>query len=156
MLKQAAKNGVWTVGLANHYFLNTPFKTFQKLGQQVRKKTPAGMTILIGAELCVLDTTGAINLTETEAGQLDFVLAGPHHFKQRWVEKPPAGNAADFVAHQHQMLLGAVRQPLVHGLAHPWVINIQQAERHWGFSPAEFLNAWDETHFAELGEAKIS
>jgi histidinol phosphatase-like PHP family hydrolase len=107
---------------------------------------------LIGAELCVLDTTGAIRLTPAEARQLDFVLAGPHHFKQRWVEQPPTGDAAAFVDHQHRMVLGAVRHPLVNGLAHPWVINIQQAEQRWGFSPAAFLAAWREDHFAELGE----
>lgn len=153
MLKKAAQNGVWTVGLANHYFLNTRFEIFQKLPQEVQKKAPAGMTVLVGAELCVLDTTGAIRLTPAEAGQLDFVLAGPHHFKQRWVEKPPVGDAAAFVDHQHRMLLGAARHPLVNGLAHPWVINIHQAEQRWGFSPAAFLTAWTEDHFAELGEA---
>jgi histidinol phosphatase-like PHP family hydrolase len=153
MLKQAAKNGVWTVGLANHYFLDADFKIFQKLPQQVAKKAPPGMTVLVGAEVCVLNTSGAIRLTEAEARQLDFVLAGPHHFKQRWVEKPPTGSASAFVEHQHQMLLGAARQPLVNGLAHPWVIAIQQAERRWGFTPSEFLAVWGEHHFAELGEA---
>ena len=152
MLKKAAQNGVWTVGLANHYFLNTKFEVFQRLPQEVQKKAPPGMTVLVGAELCVLDTSGAIRLTPTEAEQLHFVLAGPHHFKQRWVEPPPTGNAAAFVTHQHQMLLGAARHPLVNGLAHPWVINIQQAEKRWGFSPADFLAAWQEAHFAELGE----
>jgi len=152
MLRKAAKNGVWTVGLANHYFLNTDFKIFQKLPQQVAKKAPAEMTVLVGAELCVLDISGTIRLTEAEACQLDFVLAGPHHFKQRWVEKPPTGSASAFVEHQHQMLLGAARQPLVNGLAHPWVLSIQQAERRWGFTPSEFLAVWTENHFAELGE----
>jgi histidinol phosphatase-like PHP family hydrolase len=151
MLKQAAKNGVWTIGLANHYFLNTDFKIFQKLPQEVTKKAPAGMTVLVGAELCVLDTSGVIRLTQAEADQLDFVLAGPHHFKQRWVEPPPTGSAPDFVRHQHQMLLGAARQPLVNGLVHPWVINIQHAQQRWGFAPADFLAAWSEDHFAELG-----
>jgi histidinol phosphatase-like PHP family hydrolase len=153
MLKEAAKNGVWFVGLANHYFLDTNFKIFQKLPQEVSQKAPAGMTVWVGAELCVLDTAGTIKLTETEAGQLDFVLAGPHHFKQRWVEKPPLGSAREFIQHQHQMLLGAARNPLVHGLAHPWVINIQQAQRRWGFAPAEFLELWTEDYFAELGAA---
>jgi len=153
MLKRAAKNEVWTVGLANHYFLNTKFEIFTKLHQQVKKKTPSGMTVLIGAELCVLDTTGAINLTETEARQLDFVLAGPHHFKQRWVEKPPLGNALDFIQHQHQMLLNAVRNPLVNGLAHPWVINVHQARERWNFSPTDFLTAWTDDYFTELGQA---
>jgi histidinol phosphatase-like PHP family hydrolase len=111
------------------------------------------MTVLVGAELCVLDTTGTIKLTSDEARQLDFVLAGPHHFKQRWVEKPPSGSVAAFVAHQHAMLLGAAQNPLVHGLAHPWVISIQHSVNRWGFSPAEFLAAWTEDHFAELGEA---
>lgn len=152
MLKRAAKNGVQTVGLANHYFLTTDFNIFPKLRQQVQKKAPPGMTVLVGAELCVLDTTGAINLTETEASQLDFVLAGPHHFKQRWVEKPPTGDAPAFVEHQHQLLLGAARHPLVNGLAHPWVINVQRAHRRWGFSTDEFLQVWREDHFAELGE----
>lgn len=153
MLKTAAKNGVWTVGLANHYFLNTKFKVFQNLRQEVNKKTPPGMTVLVGAELCVLDSAGTIRLTPAEAAQLDFVLAGPHHFKQRWVEKPPLGSAAAFVAQQHQTLLNAVKNPLVHGLAHPWVISIQQSSQRWGFTPAEFLAAWTEDHFAELGEA---
>jgi histidinol phosphatase-like PHP family hydrolase len=152
MLKKAAKNGVWIVGLANHYFLNTEFKIFQQLPHEISQKTPPGMTVLAGAELCVLDTTGAINLTESEARQLDFVLAGPHHFKQRWVEKPPKGSAADFVTHQHQMLLGAACNPLVNGLAHPWVINIQHAQRRWGFSTHDFLATWTEDHFAELGQ----
>jgi histidinol phosphatase-like PHP family hydrolase len=152
MLKTAAKNGVWTVGLANHYFLDTNFKVFQNLRREVVKKTPPGMTILIGAELCVLDTAGTIKLTPAEAAQLDFVLAGPHHFKQRWVERPPVGSAAAFVTHQHQMLLNAVKNPLVHGLAHPWVISIQNASLRWGFTPAEFLAAWSENHFAELGQ----
>ncbi len=105
------------------------------------------MTVLVGAELCVLDITGRIQLTPAEAGQLDFVLAGPHHFTQRWVEKPPSGNAVDFVQHQH-----SVKNPLVHGLAHPWVINIQHAATRWGFSPADFLAVWNEAHFAELGQ----
>ena len=38
MLNRAAKNDVWTVGLANHYFLNTKFEIFTKLRQQVGKK----------------------------------------------------------------------------------------------------------------------
>jgi histidinol phosphatase-like PHP family hydrolase len=152
MLKTAAKNGVWTIGLANHYFLDTNFHIFPKLRQEVLKKAPAGMTVLVGAELCVLDPAGTINLTPAEAAQLDFVLAGPHHFKQRWVEKPPVGNATDFIAHQHQMLLGAAKNPLVHGLAHPWVISVQHTSSRWGFTPAEFLAAWTEDHFAELGE----
>jgi histidinol phosphatase-like PHP family hydrolase len=152
MLKTAAKNGVWTVGLANHYFLDTKFKVFQNLRAEVAQKAPAGMRVLVGAELCVLDTTGAIQLTSDEAGQLDFVLAGPHHFKQRWVESPPRGDAAAFITHQHQMLLAALKNPWVNGLAHPWVINIQQAPQRWGFTPAEFLAAWDEKLFAELGE----
>jgi histidinol phosphatase-like PHP family hydrolase len=153
MLKQAAKNGVWTVGLANHYFLDTSFEIFQKLPQEVRHKAPPGMTVRVGAELCVLDTSGAIKLTEAEARQLDFVLAGPHHFKQRWVEPPPTRDAAAFVEHQHRMLLAAARNPLVHGLAHPWVINVQHAHRRWGFSLDEFLQCWTEDHFAELGQA---
>lgn len=152
MLKKAARNGVWTVGLANHYFLDTDFEIFRRLPHEAARKAPAGMTVLVGAELCVLDTTGRIKLTETEAGQLDFVLAGPHHFKQRWVDKPPRNDAAAFVEHQHQMLLGAARNPLVDGLAHPWVINIQTAPRRWGFAVADFLAAWTEDHFAELGE----
>lgn len=152
MLKTAAKNGVWTVGLANHYFLNTKFSVFQQLRQEVVKKTPPGMTVLIGAELCVLDTAGTIKLPPSEAAQLDYVLAGPHHFNQRWVEKPPKGSAATFVAHQHAMLLGAAKNPLVHGLAHPWVISTQHAVNRWGFTSAEFLAVWSEDHFAELGE----
>jgi len=153
MLKTAATNGVWTVGLANHYFLNTDFKIFQKLRQEVAQKTPPGMTVLVGAELCVLDTAGTINLTPAEAAQIDFVLAGPHHFNQRWVEKPLKGDAAAFVAQQHTALLGAVKNPLVRGLAHPWIISIQHAAHRWGFTTAEFLAAWTEDHFAELGEA---
>lgn len=152
MLQKAAQNNVWTVGLANHYFPPTNFKVFQKLPREVGKKAPPEMRVLVGAELCVLDTRGTLNLSAAEAAQLDFVLAGPHHFKQRWVEKPPTGSAADFVQHQHQMLLGAARNPLVNGLAHPWVINIQHARRRWGFLPTEFLTAWTEEHFAELGE----
>ncbi len=151
MLKRAARNGVRTVGLANHYFPTTKFRIFQKLFQKIYRKTPPGMSVLVGAELCVLDTAGTINLTETEASTLDFVLAGPHHFKQRWVERPPAGSAVDFVTHQHHMLLGAAQNSLVNGLAHPWVINIQHAQTRWGFSSAEFLRAWHEAHFAELG-----
>lgn len=152
MLKTAAKNGVWTVGLANHYFLDTNFKIFQDLRGEVVKKTPPGMTVLIGAELCVLDMAGTIKLTPAEAKQLDFVLAGPHHFKQRWVERPPLGSAAAFVAHQHEALLNAAKNPLVQGLAHPWVMSIQNASNRWGFTPAEFLAAWTEDHFAELGQ----
>jgi histidinol phosphatase-like PHP family hydrolase len=151
MLKKAAKNGVNFVGLANHYFLTTNFEIFPKLRQEVAKKAPAGMTVLVGAELCVLDPSGRIQLSQSEAAQLDFVLAGPHHFKQRWVEKPPLGDAAAFVEHQHQMLLGAVKNPLVNGLAHPWVINVQTAHRRWGFSSEAFLTQWNEAHFAELG-----
>ena len=93
------------------------------------------MTVLVGAELCVLDNSGAVYLTADEADQLDFVLAGPHHFRQRWVEKPPAGDPEAFIEHQHQMLLAAARNPLVDGLAHPWVINIQHSQRRWGFAP---------------------
>ena len=156
MLKTAAKNGVWTVGLANHYFLDTNFKVFQKLPEEIIKKAPSGMRVLNGAELCVLDTAGTINLTSAEAAQLDFILAGPHHFKQRWVEKPPLGRADAFIEHQHQMLLGAAKNPLVHGLAHPWVIGIQNAANRWGFTPAEFLAAWSEKYFAELGETAKS
>lgn len=153
MLKQAAKNGVLTVGLANHYFLTTKFKMFQKLRQQAAKKAPPDMSVLVGAELCVLDSSGRINLTPAEASQLDFVLAGPHHFKQRWVEAPPAGSAIEFIRHQHACLLNAVCHPLVNGLAHPWVINIQHAPRRWGFSATEFLAGWHEDYFAELGAA---
>ncbi len=153
MLKKAARNGVSIVGLANHYFPTTDFKIFQKLRLEIPKKAPPDMTVLIGAELCVLDSSGRLNLSEAEAAQLDFVLAGPHHFKQHWVDQPPQGDAVDFVQHQHQMLLGAVKNPLVHGLAHPWVINIQHAPRRWGFMPASFLAAWTEDHFIELGEA---
>ncbi len=152
MLKKAAQNGVQTVGLANHYFLNSDFKIFQKLRQNLSQKTVVGMTVLVGAELCILDTNGNIKLTAAEAEQLDFVLAAPHHFKQRWVEKPPHGDAAAFVQHQHQMMLGAVCQPLVHGLAHPWVINIQHAQSRWDFSSEAFLAVWHEDHFAELGQ----
>ncbi|MCB0212160.1 MAG: hypothetical protein KDJ52_22645 [Anaerolineae bacterium] len=50
------------------------------------------------------------------------------------------------------MLLGAARQPLVDGVAHPWVINVQHAPRRWGFTVEQFLQAWREDHFAELGE----
>jgi len=152
MLKQAGRNGVRTVGLANHYFPGMDFEIFRRLPDEVNKKAPPGMTILVGAELCVLDTSGTIRLSKAEAQQLDFVIAGPHHFKQRWVEQPPPGHASEFVEHQHRMLLAAVRQPLVNGLAHPWVISVQHAQRRWGFSTAEFLRAWHEDHFAELGE----
>lgn len=152
MLQQAAKNGVWTVGLANHYFPTTDFSLFQALPHQVRTAAPPGMRVLIGAELCVLDTSGAINLSKAEAGQLDFVLAGPHHFQQRWVEPPPQGDPVAFVEQQHRMLLGAARHPLVNGLAHPWCINVQHAPRRWGFSTEQFLEVWDEAYFAELGE----
>ena len=153
MLKQAAKNGVWTVGLANHYFPTTPFGIFQDQRRQLARQAPAGMRVLVGAEVCVLDRQGSLILAADEATQLDFVLAGPHHFKQRWVEQPPLGDAAAFIDHQHRMLLGAVRHPLVDGLAHPWVINIQHAARRWGFSAGAFIAAWEERHFAELGEA---
>ena len=151
MLKKAQQNGVSVVGLANHYFPNTRFEMFPKLRQAVARKAPAEMTILVGAEVCVLDTQGNLILTPAEAKQLDFVLAGPHHFRQRWVEQPPTDSAADFIAHQHQMLLAAAKHPLVHGLAHPWVINIQHAARRWGFSPADFVAAWTENYFIELG-----
>ena len=152
MLKQAAGNGVWTIGLANHYFPTTSFSIFEKLQAQVRHAIPAGMTVLVGAELCVLNTQGEINLTGNEAQQLDFVLAGPHHFRQRWVDRPPSGNAAAFVAHQHQMLLNAARNPLIDGLAHPWVISVQDASRKWGFFVEDFLQVWAEDLFAELGQ----
>lgn len=152
MLKKAARNGVHLVGLANHYFPPTDFAVFQRLPGEVARKAPAGMQVLVGAELCVLDRKGRIALTETEAAQLDYVLAGPHHFKQHWVEPPPMGDAAAFVEQQHQMLLSAVRNPLVDGLAHPWVINIQHAARRWQFEPRDFLAAWTERHWLELGE----
>ncbi|MFQ5612117.1 MAG: PHP domain-containing protein [Anaerolineae bacterium] len=152
MLKRAAANGVWTVGLANHYFPTTNFNIFQKVRREVAKKAPSGMTVLVGAEVCVLDASGQTIVTEAEAQQLDFVLAGPHHFKQRWVEKPPRGDAAAFVEHQHQMLLAAARNPLIDGLAHPWGVGIQHAPGRWGFSPSEFLAVWSEDHFAELGQ----
>lgn len=147
MLKQALRNGVSTVGLANHYFLNTDFKIFQRLPEQVARKKPPGMRVLVGAELCVLDRTGRINLTTAKAQQLDFVLAGPHHFKQRWVEEPPTFNPMAFVQHQHESLLNAARHPLVNGLAHPWVIN----PARWGFVMEDFLDVWEEDLFAELG-----
>lgn len=153
MLKKAAENGVSTVGLANHYFPTTNPKIFKELRQQVEKETPDGMNVLVGAELCVLDCKGTLHLTEDEATQFDFVLAGPHHFRQRWVEKPPTGNAEAFIEHQRQMLLGAVRNPLVDGLAHPWVINIQHAQRRWGFTPGDFLAAWSDDYFGQLGES---
>ena len=152
MLRQAADNGVWTVGLANHYFPTTNPRIFRKLRQQVEKETPDGMTVLVGAELCVLDSNGTIHLTENEAQQFDFILAGPHHFGQRWVEKPSTGSADAFIQHQHQMLLGAARNPLVDGMAHPWVINIQHAQRRWGFAPDEFSAVWSEDYFWELGQ----
>jgi histidinol phosphatase-like PHP family hydrolase len=151
MLRRAAQNGVFTVGLANHYFPTTDFALFQRLRAQVCRHIPAGLNIQVGAELCVLDETGAIPLTTGEANQLDFVLAGPHHFKQRWVAQPPTGSAVAFVNHQHHMLLNAVQQPVVNGLAHPWVINIQRAPQQWRFTPDDFLAAWTEDHFAELG-----
>lgn len=154
MLQQAAKNGVQIVGLANHYFPTTDFRVFQKLRFEVvpSRKIPAELTVLVGAELCVLDSEGQLHLTQSEADQLDFVLAGPHHFSQRWVQSPPRGEAGAFVAHQHQCLLAAARHPLVDGLAHPWVINIQHALKRWGFTPAQFLEAWGEDHWAELGQ----
>ncbi|RMF00111.1 MAG: hypothetical protein D6768_13545, partial [Chloroflexi bacterium] len=65
---------------------------------------------------------------------------------------PPTGNARAFVEHQQQTLLAAARNPLINGLAHPWVINIQHAPRRWGFSAAEFLAHWTPDHFAQLGE----
>lgn len=152
MLNTAAKNGVRLVGLANHYFPATRFDMFAKLRGQAARAAPRGMAVLVGAELCVLDETGRLNLAPSEAAQLDFVLAGPHHFKQRWVQKPPPGSAAEFVRQQHRMLLAAAQNPLVHGLAHPWAINIQHARRQWGFLPQEFLAVWTEAHFAELGQ----
>jgi histidinol phosphatase-like PHP family hydrolase len=151
MLKKAVHNGILTVGLANHYFPGTDFSLFVKLRAEAARRAPPDMTVLVGAELCVLDRAGTIQLSPVEATQLDFVLAGPHHFKQRWVERPPAGSAAEFVAHQHQALLNAVRHPLVTGLAHPWVINVQEAPRRWGFTLEAFLAAWREEYFAELG-----
>lgn len=153
MLKQAARNEVRMIGLANHYFPDTNFATFRKLRHQVEKKAPAGMNVLVGAELCLLDTAGTINLSRPEARQLDFVLAGPHHFRQRWVEPPPVGSAVEFVQHQHHSLLNAVQNPLVNGLVHPWVISLHHAWQRWHFSPAEFLAIWTEDYFAELGEA---
>ena len=152
MLKRAAGNGVWVIGLANHYFPTTSPKIFRKLRQQVEKETLRGMTVLVGAELCVLDSDGTICLTESDAQQFDFILAGPHHFRQRWVEKPPECDVEAFVIHQHQMLLNAAQNPLVDGLAHPWVINVQHARTRWGFSPDDFLSVWGEDYFWELGE----
>jgi histidinol phosphatase-like PHP family hydrolase len=152
MLKKAAGNGVQTIGLANHYFPDTNFEIFRKLRYEAAQKTPGGMTVLVGAECCVLDTGGSLIVSEAEAGQLDFILAGPHHFKQRWVDQPPTGSAADFIAHQHRMLLNAAKHPLVNGLAHPWVINIQHAERRWGFTPAQFLTAWQPDHWQALAK----
>jgi histidinol phosphatase-like PHP family hydrolase len=151
MLERAARNGVQTVGLANHYFPATKFETFQKLRQEVVRDRPPGLSVLVGAEVCVLDTSGGTILTDAEARQLDFVLAGPHHFRQRWVEQPPRGDARDFVGHQHQMLLSAASNPLIDGLAHPWVISVQHAPQRWGFSLADFLAIWTEDYFAELG-----
>ncbi len=155
MLRRAVKNGVSTVGLANHYFLNTDFRLFQRLPQQIARHRPSGLTVLNGAELCVLNRQGEISLTATEAAQLDFVLAGPHHFKQRWVERPCLDSVAMFVAQQHETLLNAARQPLVNGLAHPWVID----PARWSFgdcaAPSQvigrFLSVWTEALFAELG-----
>ncbi len=151
VLKQAARNGVTTLGLANHYFPSTHFDIFSKLRAGLFRHRPPELTVLIGAELCVLDRAGSIGLTPGQAARLDFVLAGPHHFKQVWVEEPPLGSAAAFVEHQHQALLAAARHPLVNGLAHPWVISIQEAPRRWRFSPEAFLAAWQEDHWAELG-----
>ena len=153
MLKRAARNGVRTIGLANHYFPNINFGMFRKLRQEVIKKAPEEMTVLVGAECCVLDTSGNLIVNEAEAEQLDFILAGPHHFKQRWVDQPPTGSATEFIAHQHHMLLNAAKHPLVDGLAHPWVINIQHAQRRWGFAPQAFLAAWQPVHWEELAAA---
>jgi hypothetical protein len=70
----ANKNGVRTVGLANHYFPGMDFDIFRRLPDEVSKKAPPGMTILVGAELCVLDTSGTIRLSKAEAQQLDFII----------------------------------------------------------------------------------
>jgi histidinol phosphatase-like PHP family hydrolase len=153
MLKKAVANGVTLVGLANHDFPTTDFALFARIRRELQKKTPPGMTVLVGAELCVLGSDGRLALNEAEAQQLDFVLAGPHHFKQRWVERPPTGDALAFIQHQHQSLLNAVRHPLVDGLAHPWVINIQHSMTRWGFEPQAFLAGWTDELFVELGEA---
>jgi histidinol phosphatase-like PHP family hydrolase len=153
MLRKAKSNGVMTVGLSNHDFPTTNFGLFAKIRQELARKKPKDMSVMVGAELCVLGPTGEIALTAEEASQLDYVLAGPHHFKQRWVEKPPYGDAAAFVRHQQQSLLNAVKHPLVDGLAHPWVINIQHGANRWGFESEAFLAAWTEDLFVELGEA---
>lgn len=156
MLKRAAKNGIKVVGLSNHYFPTTKFNTFSKLRDQVARKAPNGMTVYIGAELCILDTHGNLILTKDEAAQLDYILAGPHHFKQRWVEQPPTGDATAFIQHQHQMMLNAVQNPLVNGLAHPWVINVHRGQKRWGFDIDAFVAAWHDDYFIELGEAAVA
>lgn len=71
-----------------------------------------GVQILFGCEANILDTDGRIDLTEPWASRQRIVLAGLH-------ERTPYPRSA-FLRDNTAAIVGAIRQPSIHGISHPW------------------------------------
>jgi histidinol phosphatase-like PHP family hydrolase len=152
-LAEARRRGVAVLGFANHLYPHTDKGILDALRAELTaaQSRSRGMRLLVGVECCGLDDSGRLIDGLERFGQPDFVLAGPHHLKHAWVQKPPYGDAAAFVEHQHRSLLGLARNSLVNGIAHPWVLPVHNSQRLWGFSSDDFLGAWNVDHWRELG-----
>lgn len=122
IIKAAAATGLDGVGLTDHLHPHTDNAILEENRHQLLSMHDIPVTAWVGVEVDVLTITGEITGEPELFRSVDYVLAGVHHFHAKWVEGPDlAQSPTDVLYYAHRQLIGAIRNPWVNALAHPWV-----------------------------------
>ncbi len=120
--KVATERGVHVIGFTDHAHYGSNFWIFpllrdvlNEIGEQKK------IRVFIGSEADVLNEKGEIALPEKFAKQLNYVLAGLHHYHLEWVKKPKMESIEDVLDYALIEIENTLKNPLVSALAHPWL-----------------------------------
>ncbi|NLJ85625.1 MAG: PHP domain-containing protein [Firmicutes bacterium] len=121
IITSAVNRGLEGIGLTDHLHPFTQKSIFTKTQRELEQLDALSLAIWLGVEADVLTLEGAIVGEPGLDIPVDYVLAGVHHFHLPWVERPDNEEPLnDALYKAHRQVMGAIRNPLVNALAHPW------------------------------------
>ena len=121
IVTSAINRGLEGVGLTDHWHPITDKTIFFENQKERDALGDLPLTVWLGVEADVLTLDGTIVGEEEFDIPVDFVVAGVHHFHLPWIEGPAKDEPLEEALHRaHRQVLGAIHNPLVDALAHPW------------------------------------
>jgi len=147
----AKQRGIRYVGFTDHLGRYTPPSIYRDLRDILKSTEPGPVEFYVGAEVELLDVSGKIVVDEDYLkGRIDYLIAGLHHYNYF---SPPAGDVEEIVEFVFKEIIGAINNPLVDALAHPWTRALKRVAERTGVE-LRFSDFPEELIYRSFEEAK--